>query len=59
MIPETAKQFVEQTGFDEKSKSLLSGWFAHICHVIHLLLRDHNFYSTLSSLNIPISKIIL
>lgn len=40
MIPETAKQFVEQTGFDEKSKSLLSGWFAYICHVIHLLLRD-------------------
>lgn len=40
MIPEAAKRFVEQIGFDEKSKSLLSGCFVHRCHVIHLLRRE-------------------
>lgn len=40
MIPEAAKRFVEQIGFDEKSKSLLSGFFVHRCHVIHLLRRE-------------------
>lgn len=40
MIPEAAKRFVEQIGFDEKSKFLLSGCFAHRCHVIHLLRRE-------------------
>lgn len=47
MIPEAAKRFVEQIGFDEKSKSLLSGCFVHRCHVIHLLRGDHNSCSTL------------
>ncbi len=40
MIPEAAKRFVEQIGFDEKSKSLLSGCFVHRSHVIHLLRRE-------------------
>lgn len=40
MIPEAAKRFVEQIGFEEKSKSLLSGCFVHRCHVIHLLRRE-------------------
>ena len=40
MIPEAAKRFVEQIGFDEKSKSLLSGCLVHRCHVIHLLRRE-------------------
>lgn len=40
MIPEAAKRFVEQIGFDEKSKYLLSGSFAHRCHAIHLLRRE-------------------
>ncbi len=42
MIPEVAKRFVEQIGFDEKSKSLLSDCFVHRCHVIHLLRRDYS-----------------
>ena len=37
MIPEAAKRFVEQIGFDEKSKSLLSGYFVHIYRITHLL----------------------
>jgi dsRNA-specific ribonuclease len=40
MIPEAAKRFVEQTGFDEKSRPLLSGCFVHRCRAIHLLRRD-------------------
>lgn len=36
MIPEAAKRFVEQIGFDEKSKSLLSGCFVHRCHVLFI-----------------------
>lgn len=40
MIPEVAKRFVEQIGFNEKSKSLLSDCFVHRCHVIHLLRRE-------------------
>lgn len=40
MIPEAAKRFVEQIGFEEKSKSLLSSCFVHRCHVIHLLRRE-------------------
>ena len=40
MIPEAAKRFVEQTGFDEKSRPLLLSFFFHRCRAIHLLRRD-------------------
>ena len=52
MIPEAAKRFVEQTGFNEKSKSLLSGCFVHRCRVIHLLRREVQYEQARTCLKI-------